>query len=160
MSHIVRFFDQLEDHIRAWLSRRPVLYGLLSGLGIVLFFRGAWMIADQSEFLSSGTVTLLLSIVILLITGTLVAHFVNDRLLASGIVGGKKFVDKTEHQIKEELQKEDAKLGKLESELHREEVTLEKLEGDIARLARRMERIEEMLSSSRHSPSTDVNVSR
>jgi hypothetical protein len=135
-----RFFDRLEDRIRARLSRHPVLYGLLSGLGIVLFFRGVWLIADEFAVLESGTVTTAISIFILLITGTLVAHFVNDRLLASGILRGKKFVEKTELQIKEELQKE--------------EVTLGKLEKDIARLAERMGRIEEALLSKNSSRNT------
>ncbi|TSC58018.1 MAG: hypothetical protein Greene041679_188 [Parcubacteria group bacterium Greene0416_79] len=91
------------------------------------------MVADEFEVLT-GWVTLFISIVILLTTGTLVAHFVNDRLLASGILRGKKFVEKTELQIKTELQKE--------------EVTLHKLEADIAGISRRLGRIEEALVSS------------
>ncbi|MBU2082030.1 hypothetical protein KKH14_01235, partial [Patescibacteria group bacterium] len=47
-----RFFDKLEDKVRSRLSRRPILYAFLSGIGTVLFFRGVWMIADEFSFMT------------------------------------------------------------------------------------------------------------
>jgi hypothetical protein len=38
--NILAFFDKLEDKTRAKLSRVPLLYAFLGGIGIVLFWRG------------------------------------------------------------------------------------------------------------------------
>ncbi len=96
-----RFFDKLEDKIREYLSRRPILYAFLAGVGTVFFFRGVWMIADKFYFLT-GPVTLVISLVILLATGTLVFHFVGDSVITSGIKREKKLIDKTEAEVRAE----------------------------------------------------------
>ena len=44
---VLNFFDKLEDKTRAGLSRVPFLYALLGGIGVVLFWRGVWHIADD-----------------------------------------------------------------------------------------------------------------
>ncbi len=93
-----KFFDKLEDKIREYLSRKPILYAFLAGIGTVFFFRGVWLIADGFDFLT-GPVTLFISLIILLATGTLVFHFVGDSVIVSGIKREKKLIDKTEKEI-------------------------------------------------------------
>jgi len=56
------------------------------------------MIADSFDFLT-GPVTLLISLIILLATGTLAFHFVGDSVIVSGIKREKKLIDKTEVEI-------------------------------------------------------------
>lgn len=90
---IFKFFDKLENKVRARLSRQPILYALLSGIGTVLFFRGVWMIADTFDFLT-GPVTLIVSSIILLVTGVFVYHFVGDQIIISGLKQGKKLAEK------------------------------------------------------------------
>ncbi len=97
----LKFFDKLEDKVRAYLSRRPILYAFLGGVGTVLFFRGVWMIADKFDFLT-GPITLLISLAILLVTGVFVFHFVSDQIIISGLRREKKLVDKTEAEIRAE----------------------------------------------------------
>lgn len=98
---IVRFFDRLEDIIRSWLSRRPILYGLIAGIGAVLFFRGIWILFDEMKV---GSITsIVLSLVILLISGVFVSHFVGDQLVLSGLKKEKKIIDKTEDEVRAEL---------------------------------------------------------
>ena len=46
IAKISRFFDKLEDRVRSWLSHQPILYALIGGIGIVLFWRGVWHTAD------------------------------------------------------------------------------------------------------------------
>lgn len=46
LMRLIRFFDKLEDHIREWLSRNPILYALVGAIGVVLFWRGVWHTAD------------------------------------------------------------------------------------------------------------------
>ena len=95
---IFKFFDKLENKVRERLSRQPILYALLSGIGTVLFFRGVWMIADTFDFLT-GPVTLIVSSIILLVTGVFVYHFVGDQIIISGLKQGKKLAEKTEAEV-------------------------------------------------------------
>lgn len=98
---IVKFLDRLEDIIRSWLSRRPILYGLIAGIGAVLFFRGIWILFDEMKV---GSVTsIILSLVILLASGVFVSHFVGDQLVLSGLKKEKKVIDKTEDEVRAEL---------------------------------------------------------
>jgi len=119
-----RFFDKLEDKARSRLSKNPILYAFLSGVGTVLFYRGVWMIADNFSFMT-GPVTLIISITILLITGVFVFHFVSDQIIISGLKKEKKLIEKTEEEIKMEtitlgeihalLQKIDKYIGKFDT---------------------------------------------
>ncbi|MDP2676063.1 MAG: hypothetical protein Q8O83_00020 [bacterium] len=117
MKIIFKFFDVLEDKIRFSLSKRPLLYGLISGIGIVFFFRGVWLLADEFSFMT-GLITFLASIVILLLSGAFVEHFVSDKIIASGIRKEKKFVEKEAAEIHAEtsmlrdVQKDIQKLDK------------------------------------------------
>ena len=98
MKTIFKFFDVLEDKIRFSLSKRPILYGLISGIGVVFFFRGVWLVADEFLFMT-GPVTLITSVVILLLSGAFVEHFISEKIIASGIKQEKKFVEKEAAEI-------------------------------------------------------------
>jgi len=96
-----RFFDKLEDRARSRLSKNPLLYAFLSGIGVVLFYRGVWMMADSLSFMT-GPITFLISIVILFSTGVFVFHFVSDQIIISGLKKEKKLIEKTEEEVKME----------------------------------------------------------
>src|SRR3989344_249371 len=98
---VIKFFDKLEDKVRGTLSRRPLLYTFIGGVAIVLFWRGVWMTADLIPFLS-GPISVAISVGILMVTGLFVSFFVSDRIILSGIKQEKKFVEKTENEIKAE----------------------------------------------------------
>ena len=74
VKRIIKFFDKLEDEVRGKLSRNPFLYALLGGIGVVLFWRGIWHIADDIN-LGSG-ISLIIGSVILLMTGVFVSEFI------------------------------------------------------------------------------------
>jgi len=98
---IVRFFDRLEDRIRTFLSRRPILYTLIGGFAVVLFWRGVWITADEISFLN-GPVSIIISTVVLLMTGLFVSFFIGDRIILSGLKGEKKMVERTASEVKTE----------------------------------------------------------
>ena len=118
MKEIIHFFDVLEDKIRAKLSKNPLLYALVGGIGVVLFWRGVWHIADEANM--SALASIIIGSILLLLSGAFVSTFIGSRLIISGLKGEKKLVEKTEDEIKSE-----------ESELKRVENELNKIEHDI-----------------------------
>ena len=44
---ILHFFDKLEDQIRGRLSKYPIVYAFIGGVGIVLFWRGVWGLSEE-----------------------------------------------------------------------------------------------------------------
>lgn len=114
MKKIIKFFDKLEDKVRGWMSHRPIIYGIVGGVGVVLFWRGVWHTADflyafyatggTSDAINAwdGPVSFLAGLVIVLITGLLVSNFIGNEIILSGLRGEKKLVEKTEVEVKTE----------------------------------------------------------
>lgn len=103
MGKIWHFFDKMEDAIRAVFSRHTILYALVGGTAIVLFWRGVWMIADSIPFLT-GPVSLLVSIITLLAIGLFVSFFVGDTIIISGLKKEKRIDEKLATEVRTELE--------------------------------------------------------
>jgi hypothetical protein len=111
MKRFINFFDHVEDRVRSSLSKYPILYGIIGGITVVVFWRSVWVTTDEIvsffperlHFLN-GPVTFLLSTAILLATGLFVSFFVTDRVLLSGIKHEEKNVLKVEKEMKQERQ--------------------------------------------------------
>ena len=127
MKKIIQFFDKAEDKVRGHLSRYPLLYAFIGGIGIVLFWRGVWHIADETPFLRHPFVSIITGSIILLITGIFVSAFVGSRLIMTGIRGEKKMSEK----IIEELETEETEIEKIESTLNSVEKKLSQIEKEI-----------------------------
>lgn len=114
-----RFFDKLEDKTRALLSRRPIPYAFVAGVGIVLFWRGVWHTADyfshyiffwNSDSLSQlaapslgdGLLSLALGALFLLPSGLFVSSFIGNEIIISGLRGERKLTEKTEAEVRTE----------------------------------------------------------
>lgn len=109
MSSFIKFFDRLEDKTRAWLSRSPILYAIVGGSFVVLFWRAMWGTADllaaQGGWLSvlfSPGISLAISVAGLLLTGLFVSFFIGDRIILTGLKHEKKLAEKTEKEVEEE----------------------------------------------------------
>ncbi|MFA6463666.1 MAG: hypothetical protein WCV55_01520 [Candidatus Paceibacterota bacterium] len=122
MAHkIIKFFDKLEDRVRGYLSHFPIIYSLIGGIAVVLFWRGVWHTADIImqygfssiipiakniletkgfiSFIFFEPVNLVLSTIVLLVIGLFVSFFIGDRIILSGIRNEKKLAEKTEEEI-------------------------------------------------------------
>ena len=122
MFTISKFFDKLEDRVRTFLSRRPVTYALVGGTAVVLFWRGVEMVADMIPWLT-GPVSLIISVVVLLLTGVFVSFFIGDQVILSGIAKEKKITEKTEMEVTEEAHF----LEKIHREIHEIKKSIEEL---------------------------------
>lgn len=114
MREIFHFFDKLEDHIRATLSRHNLLYAFIGGVAIVLFWRGVWITADAIPFFT-GPVSIVISTIILLSTGLFVSFFIGDEIIISGVKKEKRLDEKVASEVKTELDVLDDIQVKLES---------------------------------------------
>lgn len=98
---LLHFFDKLEDRIRIRLSHWPILYAIIGGIGIVLFWKGVWEIAEIFPVLF-GIPSIILGVLILLSTGLLVSFFIGDSIIISGMNREKKLAEKTEDEVRME----------------------------------------------------------
>lgn len=122
-----KFFDKLEDKVRGKLSHVPIIYGIIGGVAIVMFWRGIWHSADLLEqsgapwaFLFNAPVSTVLSASVLLLSGLFVSFFIGDRIILSGLMHEKKIEEKTESEVRAE--------GIVLQDIHRK---LERIEKDI-----------------------------
>ena len=122
---ILRFFDKLENKIRGKLSHYPILYAFIGGIGVVLFWRGVWHIADDMSV--SSILSLIIGSIMLLVTGIFVSAFVGSKLIISGLVGEKKIEEKEEA----ELETEEMQLKNLQKTLKRVEEKLEHIDREV-----------------------------
>lgn len=113
-------FDKLEDKVRSFLSRRPIWYALIAGVGVVLFWRGVWHTADMLVSMYvywmpdygidltqtlwwDGPLSIIVGSIILLTTGTFVSEFIGKEIIISGLRGEKKLSEKTEKELRTEI---------------------------------------------------------
>lgn len=114
---IYTFFDKFEDRVRSVMSRSPILYALLGGVFVVLFWRGVWHTADILQakggilfWIFYEPVNMIIAIIGLLATGLFVSIFIGDAILISGLNKEKKIYEKTETEVK----KESGRIGEME----------------------------------------------
>lgn len=124
------YFDKLEDGIRGYLSRKPILYTFIGGVAIVLFWRGIWHTADLFPWLT-GPVSIIISVIILLATGLFVSYFVGDMIIISGLHKEKKIAEKNEEEIQSELHHEEDVMARLENKIDNLNEKIEALETTI-----------------------------
>ncbi len=110
----IKYFDRLEDRVRHALSQRPLLYALIAGIAIVMFWRGVWLIIDILPLLHYPLISFIISVFVLLITGTFVSFFIGDEILLSGLKHEKRIAEKTEKDIAQE----ETELTKIFGRLH------------------------------------------
>ncbi|MBU6370949.1 MAG: hypothetical protein KGH93_02875 [Patescibacteria group bacterium] len=108
-SKIIHFLNRVEAHIREQLSHELVIYALVSGVLVVLFWKGVWDVAEVLAlqngvfaFLFSGWFLIVWTTVGLLLTGVFISFFVGDRVILSGLKHEKSIEEKTEAELKAE----------------------------------------------------------
>ena len=101
IKHVFKWFMRLEDEIRSHLSHYPVIYSLISGFAIVIFWKGIWDTAAMYPSLT-GPILIAISLPILLVTGLFVSFFVTDKVLLTGLKKDEKIIKETETEMRQE----------------------------------------------------------
>lgn len=138
---IIRFFKRLPHRIRNWFSRRPILYGFIGGIGVVLFWRGVWHTADAlavyAELMKNGSpttdfvfpwdgpVSIIIGAVMLLTSGLFVSAFLGSEITISGLRGEKSLSER----IESEVHTETGAIHEIRAEVRKIRERLEKLDG-------------------------------
>ena len=122
---VVKYFDGVEDRLRAKLSHRSILYAIIGGTLTILFWRAIWHTADKimvgesfsymageskrilesvgwGGFIFYEPVTLIWTFFLLLLTGLFVSIMIGDKIILSGIKHEKRVDQKTEEEIEAE----------------------------------------------------------
>lgn len=100
INEMMKFFNHIEIKIRHQLSHWPIVYAFIGSIGVVLIWRGVWIIADN--FNMSGYSSLFWGVLISISIGLFVSFFVGDEIIISGIKQEKRIDEKTEEEIKKE----------------------------------------------------------
>lgn len=108
---IMKLCNHYGTMFRHRLSHYPILYAFIGSIGVVLIWRGVWMIADDLNM--SGLVSTALGVIISIASGLFVSFFVGDKIIISGIKREKRVDEKTEAEIK----KEEVTLGEIKKDL-------------------------------------------
>ncbi|OGN09307.1 MAG: hypothetical protein A3C64_01670 [Candidatus Yanofskybacteria bacterium RIFCSPHIGHO2_02_FULL_41_12] len=123
---IIKFFDKLEDKIRHKLSRYAVVYALIVGFAVVLFWDGVERFVGGFDFFTPE-ISIIISVVILLLTGTMVSFFIGNETIISGLKTERRIDQKTETDIRAEEEKI--------NHLHR---VIEEIRQDVAEIKKKL----------------------
>ncbi len=111
LKSLIHFFDKIEDRFRIALSRRPLVYAVVGGIGLVLFWRGVWMTADLFDFMT-GPISIIVGILILMSVGLLISTFVGDSIIISGLKEESTNIEKIKKEIEGNKKKSKIKTRK------------------------------------------------
>lgn len=127
MRYFTNIFLKIENKARAYFERLPFLHAFLAGVGMILFWRGVWEVADRVGIHYGWSI--LLGVLILIVIGLFVHTFVGNAIIIKNAEREKLLEQKTKADV-EKIQKEE--------EL--EEITLE-------HLAKKLESIESKIEN-------------
>jgi len=133
----------LEDRIRHWLGRRPILYALIGLLGIVLIWRGIWRLADELNL--NSWLSILIGAIVLLSSGLLVAIVIGDEVLISAWRGRRKVTELSLEEtltLAEKVDEIKKLLVKIEGQLGTVKKGEEKIEKNLDVIERKENKIE------------------
>jgi len=125
MRYFRNAFLKLEEKSRHRFEKLPFTHAFFAGVGVVLFWRGIWEVADRLQLNPYWSVVL--GSLVLMILGLFLQTFVGNTLIIKKVESERKIDQKAETDLK-----------KVQQEIDVEEITLDVL-------ARRLENIESKL---------------
>ncbi|OGI72573.1 hypothetical protein A3J61_01230 [Candidatus Nomurabacteria bacterium RIFCSPHIGHO2_02_FULL_38_15] len=122
-------FLTTEERARKYFEQFPFIQAFLAGVGMILFWRGIWEIADIYQLNPFSSV--IIGVLILGGIGLFVQTFVGNSIIIKSVKNEMSLGKKTEQKV-----------AKFEKEIVKEEVTLEHLSSKLDVLVAKIEQIE------------------
>jgi hypothetical protein len=121
MKYFTNIFLRIEERARTYFERFPFAHAFLGGIGVVLFWRGVWELADR---INIDPVTSVVGGSLLLGAIGLFLHtFVGNAIIIKNVEKDKQITKKAEHEI-----------AVVEQDVKKEEITLVQLADKIDKL--------------------------
>lgn len=137
----MKFLGRVTHRMRIWFSKRPIFYGFVGGIGVVLFWRGVWHTADAlavylelmrngsptTDFVFpwDGPVSILVGAILLLGSGLFVSSFLGNEIAISGLRGEKSLSER------------------IESEVHTETGAIHEIRAEVRKIRQRLDKLDE-----------------
>lgn len=121
MQYVTNIFLQIEERARTYFERIPFVHAFLGGVGVVLFWRGVWEIADRMRI--DPIASIVIGSLLLGAIGLFLHTFVGNAIIIKNVEKDKRMTKKAEHEI-----------ASVEKDVKKEEVTLDQLSAKIDRL--------------------------
>jgi hypothetical protein len=121
MKYVTNIFLRIEERARTYFERVPFLHAFLGGVGVVLFWRGVWEIADRIKI--DPIVSIVVGSLLLGAIGLFLHTFVGNAIIIKNVEKDKRMTTRAEHEI-----------AVVEKDIKQEGATLEQLSAKIDRL--------------------------
>lgn len=125
-------FLTIESRARKYFEHFPFIHAFLAGVGVILFWRGVWEIADIYSL--DPTISIAVGIIILIGIGLFTHTFIGNAIIIKSV----------KHEIN--IEKENRKdISEFEKNITKEEITLAHLSDKLDKLSEKISHLEEHL---------------
>lgn len=125
-------FLSIEDKARKYFEQFPFIHAFLAGVGVILFWRGVWEIADINSL--NPVWSIVIGVILLGAIGLFVHTFIGNAIIIKSV---KKEID-IEKENKMEVKQ-------VEKEIREDEITLNHLSAKLDSLTQKIDHIEKHL---------------
>ena len=122
-------FLTIEERARKYFEQFPFIHAFLAGVGVILFWRGTWEIADIYRL--NPFTSVFVGILILGGIGLFVQTFVGNAIIIKNVKSEMSLEKKSEREV-----------AKFEKEVIKEEITLVELSNKLDILTQKLNEIE------------------
>ncbi len=100
MSYLTNVFLRIEEKARKYFEKYPFTHAFIAGFGVILFWRGAWEIADLFHLGPISSV--IIGCLMLGGVGLFIQTFVGNAIIIKSVEKEKQTEKQTEKEVKEE----------------------------------------------------------
>lgn len=128
MKYVTNIFLRIEERARTYFERVPFLHAFLGGVGVVLFWRGVWEIADRIHI--DPVVSIVVGSLLLGAIGLFLHTFVGNAIIIKNVEKDKRMTTRAEHEIavvEKDIKQEGATLDQLSAKIDRLEQVVREL---------------------------------
>lgn len=125
-NHVTNTLLSIEESARKFFERFPFSHAFIAGVGVILFWRGVWEIADIIKL--DPIASVLLGIILLGGIGLFIQTFVGNAIIIKNV--------KKEEQLEKQTER---KVEQVEQEISTEEVNISKLTEKIDELSKKID---------------------